>query len=186
MKLKIFLLLSLISILLIYNGQGLEIGDPNEDFFVNNKIKQQSFDLSIKNDEFIETLRNNKWGVFYLNIGIFVMIYFSAVFLVPYIRLAIDIRNLEKEEDELVKTRKKIERNYFKRKIDKETFRKLLTKNRNNLYQLRSKLKNREGEFEKLNRKVFYPNEFFPYFKLFTEFIGEKVQKFKQERYKNR
>ncbi|MFB6075842.1 MAG: hypothetical protein ABEK17_01740 [Candidatus Aenigmatarchaeota archaeon] len=176
MRLKIFLLLLLIGALLISHNQEIISHNPvDRNFFEKESIMQQKFDLGMHNNNFIRKLGENKWRVFYLNISLFVMIYFSAVFLIPYTHLAIDIRNLEKKESEFIKTRRKIEKNYFKRKIDKKTFRKLLTENRNDLYQIRSKLKDREKRFKELNRKVFYPNEFFPYFKMFKEYIEEKI-----------
>lgn len=124
----------------------------------------------------VELLRNNGWKFLYFNISLFIMVYFSGVFLIPYTRIAVKIRDLQNDKKNLTKKRKEIQKNYFKRKIDKGTFKELLTKNRDELYRVRSKLEDKKDKFEKLNRKVFYPNKFFPYLEDIRDFFGKDMK----------
>lgn len=89
---------------------------------------------------------------------IYLLIYLTSSFFIPYERIKDNLKRLGKKEGELVNLRKNTEMLYFHRRIDEETFNKMLIKEQEEVIRVRTKISRIKKQEEELVRKLFEPS----------------------------
>jgi len=95
-------------------------------------------DAELSRLAFTKTLYENKWNIAYGIIIGTIATYIIARVLVPFARVSLEITKLKFEEAALVQSRVQTEKQYFIRKIDESTFRKIVADTHGKILRLTS------------------------------------------------
>ncbi|UCG95269.1 MAG: hypothetical protein JSV92_04465 [archaeon] len=88
---------------------------------------------------------------------IYLLVYLTYSFFIPYFRVKKDLKKLEHKERDLINLRKNTEMLYFHRKIDQETFNKMVVKEQEEVIILRNKISDIKKREHELVKRVFEP-----------------------------
>ncbi len=94
----------------------------------------------IKSFEFA-VFESAKYLVIFITV-VFVLLYFLTSFIIPYFRMKNEIKELNEKEEDMIKSRKNIQMLYFKRKIDEDTFNKMIVKEQEEINRTRARISN--------------------------------------------
>jgi len=107
----------------------------------------------------------NKWTITYGIIIGLVSAYLAIQILVPFVKLSKEIVSLQFEKATLVQSRKETEKEYFLRKIDEQTFRRIVTEKHSQILKLTSTIKLKRQQRVDLLKKRLNPLSFGEYVK---------------------
>jgi|GEM_PF-4012675 len=132
--------------------------------------------FNIKSVQF-SILESSKYIVISI-VLVYLLLYLISSFFIPYLRLKNDLKKLRGKEHEMVKLRQNTESLYFQRKIDEETFSKMLTKEQEEVMKLRVKISNLESSQRELIKKLFEPRTVIEWSLKERIHIRERIKKF--------
>ena len=116
----------------------------------------------------------------------YLTIYFLANFFIPYYRIKKNLRKMKEREREMVNLRKNTENLYFNRKIDEDTFNKMVLKEQEEVMKIRVKISSLEERKSALLKNLLKPRTIIEWslkerihFKDFIRKIKNKYNKIK-------
>lgn len=109
---------------------------------------------------------------------IYLLLYLISSFFIPYFRLKKNLKKLEEKEGDMVKLRKNTESLYFQRRIDEETFNKMVVKEQEEVMRLRVKISNMGNTEKELIKKLFEPKTVVEWSLKESIHIKDRVKKF--------
>ncbi len=101
----------------------------------------------------------DKWMLMFL--VIYAAFFLVTMVLIPYFRLKSEYINTQEKLDHAVDARKKAEKQYFNRKIDRETFMNIMKGRQNEVLELRSEIEELEEELDRGIRRNLTLSNFF-------------------------
>ncbi len=116
--------------------------------YIDNKL------LTLKIRKF---LLENKWSLILLVILTLIFSYLITQVIYPHFRLSREIRNLEEKKQGLVNSRKETEKKYFLRKINEKTFKDILVKTQQTIFEVRGKIRGKRENKEALLKEKLVP-----------------------------
>ncbi len=102
----------------------------------------------------VSILESSKYIVI-LIIVVFLILYFVTSLVVPYFSLENNIKSLERKEKDMTRLRQNTETLYFRRKIDEDTFNKMVVKEQEEVMRLRAKIANMKDRKKTLMKEAF-------------------------------
>ncbi len=116
--------------------------------YIENKL------LTLKIKKF---LLENKWSLILLVILTLIFSYLITQIIYPHFRLSREIRSLEEKKQGLVNSRKETEKKYFLRKINEKTFKDILVKTQQTIFEVRGKIRGKKENKESLLKEKLVP-----------------------------
>ncbi len=116
--------------------------------YIDNKL------LTLKIRKF---LLENKWSLILLVILTLIFSYLITQVIYPHFRLSREIRSLEEKKQGLVNSRKETEKKYFLRKINEKTFKDILVKTQQTIFEVRGKIRGKRENKEALLKEKLVP-----------------------------
>ncbi len=116
--------------------------------YIDNKL------LTLKIKKF---LLENKWSLILLVILTLIFSYLITQVIYPHFRLSREIRSLEEKKQGLVNSRKETEKKYFLRKINEKTFKDILVKTQQTIFEVRGKIRGKKENKESLLKEKLVP-----------------------------
>ena len=93
--------------------------------------------------------RNNLWMFVIVGVSTYIILFLITMVLLPYYRLKKEQVLLKDRLEKAVESRKKAEKQYFNRKIDRETFMNIMNKRQDQVIHIRSQLDDVEKKLDK-------------------------------------
>jgi len=134
------------------------------------KLYMSQIDAELSNLKFTKTLYENKYNIASGIIIGSIAIYVITRVIYPFAKISLEMTKLKLEEASLVASRVKTEKEYFVRKIDESTFRKIVADTHGKVLRLRSTLDLRKQERVNLIKRRLSPLTL-------GEFIKSKTKK---------
>ena len=110
--------------------------------------------LSLKIKKF---LLENKWNFMLIALIILLITYFITQIIYPYFKLSKELKSLKEKEQELTNSRKETEKKYFLRKIDEKTFRDILVRTQQKIFEIRGEIKRKKENKERILKEKLGP-----------------------------
>ncbi len=139
---------------------------------IENTFIMKSIQLSI--------LESSKYVVMSI-ILIYLFLYLTTSFFIPYFRIKKNIKRMKEKEDDMTKLRQNTEMLYFHRKIDEETFNKMVIKEQEEIMRVRTKVSNLENKEKELVKGVLEPKTVIEWSLKEKIHIRDKIKKFMEK-----
>ena len=110
--------------------------------------------LSLKIKKF---LLENKWNFMLIALIILLVTYLLTQIIFPYFKLSKELKSLKEKEQELTNSRKETEKKYFLRKIDEKTFRDILVRTQQKIFEIRGEIKRKKENKERILKEKLGP-----------------------------
>ncbi|RLJ02509.1 MAG: hypothetical protein DRP10_01145, partial [Candidatus Aenigmatarchaeota archaeon] len=110
--------------------------------------------LSLKIKKF---LLENKWNFMLIALIILLITYLLTQIISPYFKLSKELKSLKEKEQELTNSRKETEKKYFLRKIDEKTFRDILVRTQQKIFEIRGEIKRKKENKERILKEKLAP-----------------------------
>ncbi|MFB6216085.1 MAG: hypothetical protein ABEJ72_03840, partial [Candidatus Aenigmatarchaeota archaeon] len=107
--------------------------------------------------QFQQFIMKNRWSILGVILATLVGSYLITQLLVPWMRLKNKINNLEEKKRDSVQTRKNAEKQYFRREIDEQTFRDIMTTEQDKILNLRGRINDKQQSLDALFSRVLSP-----------------------------